>query len=108
MIDLPQTSLPIFLDINKEIQSTQFGDVNLTITTHRGVPVGMVVSSFRHERFAEGENSKAIERTIAIAKKMTDSKETGTLSFTLVFNEGEIKEVTHQFYDKKSYRVENP
>jgi hypothetical protein len=101
--DVPTSTLPMFMDIYREIQATQFGEVNLTITTHRGIPVAIVTNSFRHERFAPGDNSKAMERVIAIAKHMTDTKETGTLSFTLVFNDGEIKEVTNQFYDKKNY-----
>lgn len=99
--ELPE--LPVFVDILKEIKSTPYGEVELTITTHAGNPVGLVVSSFRHEKFAPGENSKAIERTISVAKHMADTRETGALTFTLVFNEGEIKEVTHQFYDKKKY-----
>ena len=101
--ELPATALPMFLDIYREISATQFGEVNLTITAHRGVPVAIVTNSFRHEKFVPGENSQAVERAVAIIKKMTDTKETGTLSFTLVFNEGQIKELTHQYYDKKNY-----
>jgi len=101
--DLPASALPMFTDIWREVQATQFGEVSLTITTHRGIPVAIVTNSFRHEKFSPGDNSKAIERVIAIAKNMVDKKETGTLSFTLVFNEGQIKEVTNQFYDKKDY-----
>ena len=103
MNDLPESILPVITDIFREVQATQYGDVNLTITTHKGMPVGLVINSFRHERFIPGETSRAFERVLSIAKKMVDTKETGTLSFTLVFNQGEVKEVTHQFYDKKSY-----
>ncbi len=101
--DVPTSTLPMFMDIYREISATQFGEVNLTITTHRGIPVAVVTNSFRHEKFIPGENSKAVERAVAIIKKMTDDKETGTLSFTLVFHNGEIKEITNQYYDKKNY-----
>ncbi len=101
--ELPKATVPMFLDVYREIQATQFGEINLSITIHRGIPVAIVTNSFRHERFAPGDNSKAMEKILAIAKKMVDTKETGTLSFTLVFNAGEVKEVTHQFYDKKNY-----
>lgn len=103
LTELPPSSIPIMLDIYREVEANQFGEINLSILTHRGQPVGLVINSFRHERFNEGETTKAIERVVAVIKKMVDTKETGTLSFTMVFNQGEVKELTHQYYDKKSY-----
>lgn len=103
--ELPTSDAPILLDIFKEIQSTQYGDVNITITNHRGIPVGMTVASFRHEKFVSGENAKALTWVVSLIKKMIDARETGQLTFTVVFNQGETKEIIHQFYDKKSYKV---
>lgn len=101
--ELKEQSLPVFVDIEKEIQANPFSEINLSIVTHRGQPVGLVINSFRHERFTEGQTAQAIERTVTVIKKMVESHETGTLSFTMTFNDGQVKELVHQYYDKKSY-----
>lgn len=97
----------VLMDIAKEIQGTQFGDINVTVTTHRGIPVGLVVSTFKHEKFNGDENTEALKRILTVFKEMVDTKQTGELTFTTVFHEGKVKEVIHQLYDKKSYKVES-
>lgn len=101
--ELPQSTIPMFLDIYREVEKTEYGQVNLSITVHRHFPVGMVTNSFREERFAPGENTKAAESLLGYIQRMVKNKKTGTLSMTLVFDAGKIKELTTQFYDKKKY-----
>lgn len=104
MADFSPDLIPVITDIVREIQQTPFGDINLQVSTHRGVVSGLTVSSFRNELFGrDGDNSQAMERVIAIAKKMVEQEETGTLTFTLVFDKGKVRKVTHQFYDLKRY-----
>lgn len=100
--DLPKSEA--LIDIAKEIQETKFGDVNVTVTTFMGNPVGLVITSYRHEKF--NENSKALESLLTVFKTMVDQKETGSLTFTVVFNQGQAKEVIQQLYDKKSYQTQ--
>lgn len=99
---LPKTE--VLMDIAHEIKATQFGDINVVVTTHRGEPVGLVITSFRHEKFSE--NSVALERILQTFKQMVDTKQTGQLTFTVVFHEGMVKEVINQLYDKKTYQVD--
>ncbi len=96
----------VLIDIAKEIQETQYGDVNVVVTTHRGIPVGLTTTSFRHEKYAPGQNSEALQKILSIFKQMVDTKQTGELTFTAIFNNGEIRELINQLYDKKMYKVD--
>ena len=95
------------MDIAKEVKETQYGDVNLTITTFKGSPVGLTVSSYRHEKFSNDGNNESLKRVLGIFKEMVDSKKTGSLTFTVVFKEGQAKELINQLYDKKTYQIDN-
>ena len=94
------------MDIAKQIKETEYGDVNVIVTTHRGVPVGLVTSSFRHDKFHGGQNTEALETILTTFKNMVDTKQTGSFTFTVVFNEGEVKEIINQYYDKKTYQLD--
>lgn len=103
--NLPKTE--VLMDIAKEVKETQYGDVNLTITTFKGSPVGLTVSSYRHEKFSNDGNTESLKRVLGIFKEMVDSKKTGSLTFTVVFKEGQAKELINQLYDKKTYQIDN-
>lgn len=100
---ITQEQTEFFLDIVREIEKTPYGEINFAIQTHRGRVSTVVSNEFRSKRFNEGENHIATAELLSMIKNMVDRKESGSLSFTVTFKNGTIKELVNQFYNKKLY-----
>lgn len=97
-----QTSF--FTDLLREIEGNPYGSIQFEVKTHRGLVTSVTSNEFRAKKFDEGENAVATAELLAMIKNMVDRRDTGTLSFTISFRNGAIRELINQFYNKKVYQ----
>lgn len=105
-MDLSQLSkdnMAFVTDVLRQISTNPYGEINFTVKTHKGKAGTMQTQEFYSEKFHEGNNAIPTAQVIELIKSMIDKKESGTVTFTLVFGNGYIKEIVHQSHHKKNY-----
>jgi hypothetical protein len=90
-------------DIFQKINQTPYGEVNLTIKTHRNIPTNLITNVFKTVKFKDNQNNQAIKLLNGVIGEAIKRKETGQLSFTVAFSHGNIRMVINQYYDNKIY-----
>jgi hypothetical protein len=101
---LSEKNISFFVDLLREIEETRYGEISFSVNLHGGKVANVTSNEFRSKQF-KGDNTQAMAEVIQIIKNMVDRKETGPLSFTVMFKDGEIQEVQNQFYNKKNYNL---
>lgn len=86
-----------------EVSKNEYGETNFTVINHQGVPVAFETQRFRKVKFSPPDNPKATAEVVQLIKNMVDRKQSGALSFTLTFNEGNVKEIVNYYHNRKNY-----
>ena len=105
---LPEVSkhnLVPFVEIEKALEKMQYGTVSVWFQVHQGKITGIQGNQFRQVRFKEGHNSDAVALILAEIKNIYKKKGTGNFTFTLSFDDGQIKRVYLQKNLRKVYPV---
>jgi hypothetical protein len=85
-------------ELTKILNDVQFGDVEVTFNRHQGKTISMVINAAQKHRF---ETTAAALRFILEAIKIDcDKSYSGTRSFSVVFNQGEVTRVVQQGYER--------
>lgn len=103
-MEVTEQDIPLFLDIEREVSKTPFGEIQFSVLTHQGKITTLTASSFRSKKFPLEKNSEAVAEVVSMLKNMIDRKQSGEITFTVVYREGNIREVVSQFLNKKHYQ----
>lgn len=99
-----QTNMIPAVELFGALGKLGWGTTTVTIRVHDSKVVDIVGHNFKNSRFKEGENAKALASLIEEIKAIHDQKKSGTFSFTLTFEKGDIKTVCRQDSLRRSYR----
>jgi hypothetical protein len=92
------TDEPLLDELTKILSAVRFGDVEVTFQRHEGKTASLVINAAQKHRF---ETTEAALRFILEAIKVDrDKRFSGTRSFSVVFNQGEVTRVVQQGYER--------
>jgi len=94
--DLSDHNIAPFAELEQALERQGYGTVSLSMQVHKGKIVSLMGHQFQHVRYREGENAKAVAQVIGEIKQTSQDKRSGTFTFSITFNEGDIKEVDIQ------------
>lgn len=83
----------IFDVLNKAFQMQSYGTVDMSFEICRGQIVGIEGHQFEKMRFRDGQNTTAGAKVLEYIKSHTDNKKSGTLTFSIKLDDGNIKEI---------------
>jgi hypothetical protein len=89
-------------DIEQLLETVPFGELQVSIKRHGGKVVGLVVNTTKSEKY-QGDNATAAAHVLQLLKEAAQAQMSGSLTFTVTFNNGFISRIVRQGYTQKSY-----
>lgn len=83
----------VFDVLAKALSMQSYGTVDMSFEICRGQIVGLEGHQFEKLRFRDGQNTAAGAKVLEYIKTHTDKKKSGTITFSLKLNDGNIKEI---------------
>lgn len=100
--ELNKNNLEPLVELDRQLEDMRYGWSTFTIRVHEGDITDVVGHQFRDVKY-KNENGKAVGDLVEILKEASDKKKSGSLSFTVVFDSGQIKKINLQHGVRKSY-----
>jgi hypothetical protein len=94
-----------FNELEQAIKKIGFGVTSLTLQVHDGSVVNVLGQNFKQVRYPEGQNSLAIGYLLAEVKKLCDNHKSGSLSFSLDLEKGNIRKLEIQENISRKYEI---
>lgn len=101
MTSLIPEDIPFHLDVNQSVHKVQYGDVQFSVSIHNGKVVTYTAIEFEERKYQS--NPDAIAQLLSYVKGITDKKNTGQYTFTILAKDGIIKMIVYQKHEKKVY-----
>lgn len=101
--EVSQDNLQFILDVVRLLQSNPYGETNFSIQSHRSKVVSLTTNEFKNKKYYENQNAQAIAELMTIIKQLIEKKENIPVTFTLMFGQGNIREIMYQTYRKIPY-----
>lgn len=89
-------------EIDQITEQIPYGEVQITLKRHDSKTTKLSLATYDHKRFAD--NVEAATYLMQTVKNLTDSGQSGSISFTLMLKNGKIGEVIQQGYQSTDYR----
>jgi hypothetical protein len=100
---LPGNQIPM-LELEKALEQLGFGTTTLSIRVHDKKVTDIVGHVFENRRFRVGENAEATSLVLTEIQNTFKAKKSGSYTFTLIFEKGDIRNVNFQRALRRSYR----
>lgn len=88
-------------DINEKLDNVPFGEIQLTIKKHHNRVSTVDFHQYESEKFPS--NQEAVSHLLQLLKEMQDATQSGSLTFTVVFDKGDITRIVRQGYQRSNY-----
>lgn len=103
-MEISKDEIPVCVSIIRLAKKQEYGEINLNLTVHKGKIANITSTSFEISKFKEGENANATAEIVSMIKNIFKNKQSGNITFSLSYRNGQIKQLTTQFTEKKTFQ----
>jgi hypothetical protein len=94
--ELSDKNLEALVHLGKFFQKMDFGWTNCSFRVHDGKVTEIINQEFQERKFKQDQNVEAVSWVGNQIKEKHEKEWSGSVTFTFVFNEGNIKKITAQ------------